>query len=439
MSGLFRSSVNTSMAHVCGNVTSVVMNHCKNSFPKGFFKSSNINTRLAIKDFKEIDDRYGFLSLKKEKPIISITPKLTTEETEFNIDFVRRRYQKPTTLDSTRPSFHDIKFFKDFEKNLFIDFSVERMKMEFEMVYVVSTAMQQYNMVGYMVNNFRFDQPFYQQFLMECEIPKAVINQLSKDSGVPVYDESGSVKPFIDYVNTNSTTIISYRFKASEKKYKFFMLIPGNMLLTFDGRPNPDDGDREGQTSDNFKVTHNVTVEFNYPSVFYYISGLVHDRIETSGGDMLIEGMTTTDIIPLLTIQMPEVYARLEDGKMLSLSTSFEIEDVVKDVTDISSLFDSSTHEFHSIAKQYKINMNEIYKIILYRENHKYPEDKYSIDWETFELTVMDAGKELTPEFQLVIYEDNALINELKEKLYNRDLIPTKTYIVLGSDEKETE
>jgi len=439
MKNYFQSTVNTSMAHISGNVTSIVMDYCRSSFPKGFFKSSNVNTRIAIKDFKEVNDRFGFLQLKKNKPIISITPKMIPEETEFNIDFVRRRYLKPATYDATRPDFNDIKLFKDFEKSLFIDYSVERMKMEFELVYVLSTNFMQYNTMGYMLNNMRFDQPFYHSIIMEAELPPSVINQLSKDSGIPVFDEHGSVKPFVDYMNKNSSTAISYRFKGATKQYRFFALIGLNLYMHFNGRPDMDEGDRTGQTTDDFKITHNVTVEFNYPSAFYYLSGLPHDKIEESQGEMLVGNLSSTDIIPLLTMQMPEVYNRLEDGKTLSISTSFNIDDPVKDVTPISSLFDLPTQDLHEIMRSYYIDLGQMYKVILYRESELVPEEEFSVDWKTFELTVINAGTEKSSEYQLMIYEDLQLINELKDKLYNRDLVPTKTHVVLGQEPEEPE
>ena len=58
------SEVNGDIAHTCGNASALVFNDFKSHFPKDYFKTEFINTRLAFRQFANIRKTVDF---KKQK------------------------------------------------------------------------------------------------------------------------------------------------------------------------------------------------------------------------------------------------------------------------------------------------------------------------------------------------------------------------------------
>lgn len=408
---IYSSSVNASLAHTCGNLTSIIFNHIKNKFPNHFFRGEHISTRIALKDYKRIRD--SFLELKKSKPIIAVIPKIVTDQTEFNIDTQKRLYG-PNFLDGYS-QYQEVKFFKDLEKNIMMSFNVERIKMNFEFTYVVSTAFAQYNLAGYMLNTFRFDHPYYEQMIVEVEIPDVIIRQLSKDSGIPVFDENNKVAPFLKYLNTHSESTFIYKFKSSTGKYKFFMLLVVNVLIECDGRPNLDDGDKDGSTSDDFTITNTLIMESNYPSKFVYSSLTDNDIINDPDKNTTdLDNLSITKIIPLYTYQ-DQITAPYE-GFEFYVSSLLETETTEGDETPIQTLFDMDMEKIIQYAREMEIDFNTLFKIRVLKDDEDLEKDNYTVDWDNMILTI---NSEIN-QYRLIIYKNLLNINFIMDKIHTK-------------------
>ncbi|MEI2419074.1 hypothetical protein V6O07_02285, partial [Arthrospira platensis SPKY2] len=78
---VYKLNFNSSLAHIIGNVTTLVLEHYKRQFPTNFFKSYYINTTMNSREF--IKKRKTYLDLKPHKPILSVNPNLSTDRPEF--------------------------------------------------------------------------------------------------------------------------------------------------------------------------------------------------------------------------------------------------------------------------------------------------------------------------------------------------------------------
>lgn len=408
------STVNANLAHTCGNASSLVFNMFKKFFPKDFFKSEHVNTRLAIRQFQDIRRTIDF---KKQKPIVAMQPRVQVDLSEFNIDMWHRLYGT-SIYDLVRPGYYDVKFFKDEQKGIIVDFAVERLKMSFEYTVVVSTEFQQYNVLAHMKNNIRIEHPFYEEGVtLETVLPECIVSQISKDSGIPVKDENGSVKPFLDYMNKISNIPITYGLQTSTGVDRFFMVVTTNLWLNFNGL-SMSDGDRDGQTSDYFPIQLQLDTEFNYPSVFYYLNKnttsedapAIDNTDSTTDETMIMNGKIDMhftmqkDIIPQYDDNRNEIY----------LSCTFDVDvdenEDKEDRTDISSLFlKEQTDLINEMLTQDK-DPSEYMNIVVYINSDILDKDMYEIDWVTKELVIKHPSNLYT--YRLACYTNKSIMND---------------------------
>ena len=78
------------------------------------------------------------------------------------------------------------------------------MGIEFEVTIICETIMEQINLMTYFNNRVRQDKIFDLSTALESQIPRKIIDLLSNDLGIPVYDENQSTKRFLDYMNSHS-------------------------------------------------------------------------------------------------------------------------------------------------------------------------------------------------------------------------------------------
>ena len=400
------SEVNGDIAHTCGNASALVFNDFKSHFPKDYFKTEFINTRLAFRQFANIRKTVDF---KKQKPIIAMQPRLITDNSEFNIDFWHRLYG--TSLYNLVHNWNNnsVKFFKDTDKGVVIDFLVERMKMQFNFTILVSTEYQQYNVMAYMKNKFRIDHPYYiEDTTLETLIPDVVIKQLSEDSGIPIIDETQGVKPFLDYINKISNIPVIYGLQGATGKHRFFMVVTTNLWMNYNSF-NISEGEKDGQISDHFPLELQLDVEFNYPSVFYYIvkhrrKPIIND--ETENG-LLTENREVTMHLTFTQTLIPEYD---EYKNKLYLSCVIECEDSEEDCTDICSLFMKEQLKLMIKLIMEGRNPDVLIIVIVFEDGVQIHKRRYYVDWMTKQLKIKNTEKKKS--YRIAIYINNTLMND---------------------------
>lgn len=404
------STINANVAHTCGNITSIIFEEFKSKFPKDFFKTEHIATRIAIRQKQNIKRLVDF---KKQKPMVAVQPRFIVERPEFNIDMYRRLYGT-RMYDLIRPDYSDIKFFKDPKRGVYIDFSVDRQKMSFEFNIVVSTEFQQYNTAAHMQNTFRIEHPYYindgDGATIETVIPECIINQLSEDSGIPIKDDKGSIVTFLDYLNKISNIPISYEYQTSTGVYRFFLVIKTNILMTYNSF-NISDGDKDNQSSDYFPITLQLDVEFNYPNAFFYLSKNPNpENIQKAEGISM-----ESDNTLFYTFQRTLISDRDEEDRELYTSFACLAEDKETDTIPIKEIFHEE--QLDLIFKLLQENrIDEYINIKMYRDGELLDPSQYYIDWVTYDIVLKNPSSKYT--YRAACYVNNTIMNHYLLKFH---------------------
>lgn len=401
------SIVNGNLAHTCGNATSIVFEHFKSTFPKKYFKYEHINTRLAIRQYQDIRKTVDF---KRPKPILAMQPKLIPDDTEFTIEFQHRMYGT-SLYDLVRKPYTDVKFFKDPNTGIIMDFNVERAHMTFEFTVIVSTEYQQYNTMNYMRNTFNFGHPLIlEEQTLETPIPDCVIQKLSQDACIPVIDENGSVEPFLSYINKYSNVPIMYGFESESGIHRFFMVLKTNMNMVYENL-SMNDANMDGQTSDNYQIQCQLDLEFNFPSTIYYLL--------TKGEDLgNVENIEDTDLLVMkdvipLHFSLGHIIPDFDDDRNPIYETCTIDNYTVgeEDRTPIGSIFTQLHKDIVQQMLQEHRNPSRFIHFVLYQNSDKMKENEdYFVDWETMELVLKNPEEQKT--YRIAIYINNSIQNE---------------------------
>lgn len=404
----------TSSAHTYGNVASFITEYIKNLFPKNFFKTVHINSSIAYKQFNILQNSNKEF-IKKRKPMLIVRPRIEINDQDvflFNTYLTSRITDNYMDLD-----FSNLQpFFEDKEKQVYIKYLLNRMKMLFDISIVVETQMTQINIATDFKNRVRQDHPFYIETSLENFIPKELFQMLSKDVSIPVYDNSNSVKPFLDYVNGKSLYPITYKIKNSSGNDEFFRFYPSIIDTTITGL-SLDDGNKKGFVFDAFTINFTVVTEFNSSGLYYYFTenNDVIDQID-------ISIMNTRDtIIPIFTVnnlfdvQLPSGW-NLYTTSFFSVSTDSE-----PDKLNFKSLVNDSIIKTIKYHKDNGIPLDTFIRVVVLKDNTPLVSNEtnkeYEVDFDNLVLTTNKVNMAST--YRIIIYLNTYYVNELLKNIYN--------------------
>lgn len=401
----------TSLGHTYGNITCFVADYVKSLFPKNYFKTIHISSSIAYRQF-DIFKNTSKEFLKKRPPMLIIRPRveLTDSDTFLNGTYLTTRIMDnymDTSYTNLQP------FIEDTEKGIYLKFLLNRLRMSFEVLIVTDTMMEQLNQANFLKNRVRQDRPFFLSTSLESFVPREMIELLSKNSGVPMYDEDGSIKPFLDYVNGISLYPISYKMKNSSGNDEFFRFYPVNVDTTISGL-SIDEGSNRGMTTERFGISFTVTTEFNASGLYYYFNQ-DPELIDTFSSSLVSEDK----IIPLFTIDTlhPE---KLDDGWSVYTSPIYKVSpETVPDILDIRQLMNKSMIECIEYHKQHSMPIDMFMRCVVMKDNRVMDSSKgeYEINYDNYTLITKNCNPDST--YRIVIHINVLYINELLNDLLN--------------------
>ncbi|MEI2422644.1 hypothetical protein V6O07_20370, partial [Arthrospira platensis SPKY2] len=101
------------------------------------------------------------------------------------------------------------------------DFSINRIKLNLDIVQTYETVIQQYNAFGIMNSSLRLEHDYKETMLLEVQIPDVVI----EDIKVRANKHNSTQDEFVKYLNSIAQYPIQYKLKTSNGKKCYFMLI----------------------------------------------------------------------------------------------------------------------------------------------------------------------------------------------------------------------
>lgn len=394
-----------SAAHTYGNVTAFIQNWLLKLFPDDLFKTIHVNSKIAHQQLRSTPKEF----LKKTPPMFVIRPRIEWNDSNkflANTMLIERQGDLYHTYGGT--NLQD--FFIDRQNKVAIKYQMNRTVMNFDVLLIFQTLMQQLNWASYFQNAVRQEIPFNLETCLESYLHIELLKKLSEYTCVPLYDEDKSIKSFLKYMNSHSVNPITYKLQGSSGNEEFYRYYPVN-IDTIITNFATDEGEKVGHVMDRYMVTFSVRCEF-YSTGFYY---LFSDKINDY--HMVHVDQHDSTIIPIFTDVLTKEDVDLPLGWTLYASPSCRLE-TKDDSVDISQLFNSSLRETIKFHMERGIPFDEFLKIRIRKQGKLLtPGKDYKIDFENFKINFINCNTYYT--YKIIMMLNIDYINNLVKSVYN--------------------
>ena len=410
---------NGSIAHTVGNVTFLITEMIKGFFDQKFFRHVHVNTRMVYREQKREENNSGYEFIKKNRPILVVKPKVDLTNTDIFLThslFTTNTYNAAFTGDSS----NFMPFFRDMKSNIGISYLVNRIRVSFDVTIMLNTEYEQINTYNYLLNMVCPERVNYLKTALENYIPSKLVEYVSMLSGVPIRNEKGTVKDFLDYMMMNSNKYITFKERTSNSLEEFFMYYPLNIEWVMNDI-SIDEPSKKGFVVQSCNINFSITAEFNTVGLYelFYSDSL---KGKMANADF---SMTSTDginIIPYFTIgnlfDVTDV-----NGWKLFYSNMFICENEGEpDELDLNPILGDNKSMLPEVVEYHNkhgISNSVIFHIILMRNNTQLSDKldpstckkDYEFDYNTLKLKIFEPDANAT--YRIVIYVNNLYINNL--------------------------
>ena len=394
-----------SSAHTFGNVTACVQNWLLNLFPDGLFKTIHVNSKIAHTQLRSTPKEF----LKKSPPMFIIRPRIEWDDQNrflANTMIMERQGNLYHSYGGT--NLQD--FFQDNRNRVAMKYQLNRHVMNFDVILVFGTMMQQINWANYFMNALAYETPFYIETCLESYLSPELLEQLSVLSGVPMFDENGSTANFLKYLNSNSAYPITYKIQGSTGTEEYYRYYPAN-IDTIITNFSADEGERVGQVSGRYQISFSVRCEFNATGFYYLFSDAISDHtiITVDNNDSSIVPIFT-DVLTMEDIDLPL-------GWTLYASPSCMLENP-NDEINIESLFNDSIKTCIKFHKDRGMPLDDFLKIRVRKQGKllQYGKD-YVFDINTYKIHFIKCSTYYT--YKILLMINLNYINELVKSIYD--------------------
>ena len=395
-----------SISHTYGNALAFIQNWIINLFPKDLFKTIHVNSKIAHRQLKSTPHEF----LKKTKPMIVFRPRIAMHDED--------RFLKGTQLTERQTDLYNKwgltnlqPFFNDPKNNLSIKYQLNRTVMYVDVILVFSTLMQQLNYYHYIENSVRINHPFFLSTCLESYIPQEMLKIVSDCVNIPLYDENGSTKEFLTYMNQNSCYPITYKLQGSSKSREFYRYYPVNIDTTITDLER-DEGEKSGNVMNQFQISFTVKMEFNSTGFYYIFGENIYDL------KLPIVDGGSSDIIPVFTDVLLHDDLNLKPGWSLYNRASYRFDKDDDNYVNFDEMLNSSIREAIKYHLDNGITVYDFIDVMIRKQGEMLRmEADYTIDWEKKEILFKDVNSYYT--YSIVICINIEYINNLMKTLYN--------------------
>lgn len=365
-----------SASHTYGNAIAFIENYLIKLFPKDFFKTIHVNSKIAHRQIRSTPHEYN----KKMKPMFAISPRVDLDDTRFleGTLLTERRSQMYSNYGLTNL----MPFFMDEKRRFAIKYQLNRSVMLADVILVFSTKMQQINYAEYLKNATIFKHPMNLRTCLESHLAPELIKAISDTTGIPIIDNDGTTYTFMKYLNSHSRFPITYKLQGGTGTREFYRYYPVTIDTLLDSL-SIDDGEKTGHINDNFKITFTVRMEFYTTGFYYLFSDSIKPIIQNDIGDHNV-------IVPTYTDVMLQEDLQLENGWELFTNISFQLEKR-NDEIDFSEIVNVSIREAIKYHLKNSLPMRELLDIKIRKQGSLLFEGAdYTIDYENLVIKFDD-------------------------------------------------
>ena len=256
-------------------------------FPSDTFKSIYTDGKNIYDDFRQLDRT---ALLKRQKPSLTITPSINWDFNNENID----TYPYGMDLYVQTGKFKE-SFFSYPPNHSYMGIGMEVILMPFNFKIRVETRSQQLDMYKYIKMACRVGFTCGEDVDLDFHLPYTLMIQIAKDNGFktksnPIsgkedeYEETiCDIPTFLRWLNMYSKLPFVYKFRTLNRKNEFFLKMRNMYVHIRPHSLSADDGEREGQTSNNFTIDLSADVRFPAPKMYAYYSDNAH-KLQTVYG-----------------------------------------------------------------------------------------------------------------------------------------------------------
>lgn len=427
------STGTSSSSHTYGNVSSSIKEITKSLFPQNFFNYIHISTELLSKEMKTDRVNSDIEFSKKSTPIFTINPIFTSvsEEDKFLGGTILVSGNSKFNSNISRLSL--MRLFESKKNDIALSFMMNRDRLIFEMNIFLGTEMTQLDIYNNLKNYVDWNIPTLIESSLESMIPRSMIEYIGKLINIDINDTS-KTGIILDYLNSNSVYPITYKMRNSSSRDEFFMYFNSSLLITFSDL-EISEGSKKGMVGDSYPITFRATVDFNLPGA-YYLIGDINRQPKDLSIDLFVNDSYQKEFIPIFTINnlFNNVKSSNENFKLYSTCLfKTETENDGKD-DELPIELMIKTNETKKVIKQHIANsipVNCFLEIVLLKDNKKceYKKD-WSIDWNTFTLTIINSDSSAT--YRIILFVDNLYLNNkildiIESNNYDKGLKPNET------------
>jgi hypothetical protein len=378
-------------------VTNIIKDFLIRKFPKDFFKYIYMrNSSAAITEqYLNYEDR-----LVKPKPSLAIGLSFESNDTTFNgdphhfgITHVRQyAFEKGAMYDG---------IFKDYNNDIYVSAFRTRTKIIYEIGIKVESELKASNVEGYIRSLIGINKPFYlNNTFIEIPLPNTLIKFIAAKRNLDITNDVG-INSLINYLKNNSANSISYKKHLTNGKNHFFYKYSTNLLCKISDKISFNKSLKEKSISDCI-VSFNFEVELGSYLNFIY-EALTNDLTPPPVYTNDVED-SSLELIYNYTIQtiIPRTYEGLTILHNISVLTS----DTEEDVTNVSNVISKKVNDFRDYCMEEGI-LNDNLKLLIFRESTLISPVNYTIDWNTFNVTLINPFTNYTYTLVFYIHEEN--------------------------------
>lgn len=366
----------------------------ESKFPNKYFNYTHINGKHLFDDYKKLNKQ----NVVKENPILIITPTVEVDWDNENLDL----YLGGRDLFLKRSNCQD-SFFQDTEKNLYLSFQMQQLKMNFNFRVRLNTKAQQMDVFKNMELSMRVGGTQAKYTTADFVLPTEIILNIAKDNGFEIKD--GEVTEpilFLDYLNKYSQIPITYKLRGVNNRSEYFMRL-NNLYthITCANKISLDDGEKIGKLDSNFNIDLECTLKLPVPHFFvYYNETPLESELKMDTGGI---GIYTMKQFLIPNIDKNDWYLFINTDCMCNANDGeIDLAPLFKG-TELGKMIDYCLSKFISPSSFMNIELHE-------EKAGDYPLKSCKIDFETLKIT-FKPYKEDTIVY-IGVYANKSFINE---------------------------
>lgn len=412
---LYRACSSVSLAHTFGNATAIMTNYIESLFTDGYFKTIHTTTKIGYREFDFNRNQDKEMS-KKRKPMLVIRPRVVLDNNDaFLADtFKTRRF----TDDFRSGDYDELQpFFEDRKRSIYIKYLLNRLTMDFDITIITSTTMEQLNLANYLKNRVRWEMNFPIYTYLEGHTSRKLYELISNDSGIPILDENGNIRRFLDYVNSHSCYPVTYKLKGSTGNDEFFRYYGTSMDTVFRDL-SIDEGNKKNQVDDEATITFTVRTEFDAAGLYYYYTK------NTAIDDFTDISSFSDDevVIPVFTVDINYPKTKLPEGYQLYTNVMWHLEDenATEDEVEFGEILSAVMQRLFEYCGKNNIPKEPYIHFEIMCNNYQLVEGRdFKVDLENMKLRILFCRPNVT--YRLFIYTNVLYCNNLMTSLMDAE------------------